>query len=247
MQAKLTELNQRGLRVFLAGQPYNFRAASIGDQEVALQMQAALLAGEFGSAPLFSGRQVHGRKVVDVNQTSGQAYSIGKIFEETDGLMTNQPHQVLLVKFADCTPIILYDSVQQAVAVLHSGWRSTVLKISQQAIQQMQVNYGSQLQDLVAYVGPSIDANNYEVGEEVAQAFRDAHLVGDFLAPGRESGKYQLSMIGANQAILEEVGLSPDQILVETTSTFTSPYLHSARQEGKEYGLNALLVMLEGK
>lgn len=236
---------QAGLKVYLAGSDYNFRTATTSPQVVGQEMERALTNAGFDYQQVYSASQVHGKIVAYADGSQGADFALGRYFESTDGLTTDQAGLVLMIKFADCTPILFYDPVKQAIAMVHSGWRSTVQKISHVAIQEMQNRYQSRLEDLMVYVGPSIDQDNYEVGEEVYQAFAELGLTQSCLIKGQQAGKYHLSMVEANLALLERAGLSLNQIQVDDRSTYTDPDLHSARQEGSGYQLNALFVMID--
>jgi copper oxidase (laccase) domain-containing protein len=78
----------------------------------------------------------------------------------------------LSVTVADCTPILIYDPVKQAVGAVHAGWRGTVRQITAKALQKMQEEFGTRPENCFAYVGTCIDEKNFEVGIEVADEFK---------------------------------------------------------------------------
>lgn len=112
--------------------------------------------------------QVHGNRVVRVdaplNGSSPQA----------DGMITNRTGVTLLMRFADCVPIMLYDPVHKAAGLVHAGWQGTVLRAARETVLAMQAEYGTHPADLLAAIGPSIDAHHYPVGEQVAGQVRQA-------------------------------------------------------------------------
>jgi hypothetical protein len=128
------------------------------------------------------------------------------------------------------------------LGAVHSGWRGTVQRISAELIEKMETDFETDRNDLLAYLGPSIDIDNYEVGSEVYDAFSDFKNRDEFFTPKGE--KYHLSMSDANRDILLEEGIQKENIEVSRKSTFTSPDLHSSRQEGKDYKLNGIAVMM---
>ena len=75
---------------------------------------------------------------------------------------------------ADCIPIILYDAEHRATAAIHAGWRGTVKRIAQNTIAQMRTAFGTNPQSLRAIIGPGISLHNFEVGNEVYEAFANA-------------------------------------------------------------------------
>ena len=90
---------------------------------------------------------------------------------KADGLMTDAGGFLLGIQVADCVPVLVADTRRQVVAAFHAGWRGTAAGIVEQGIAQMRVEFGSDPNDLVGAVGPSIRACCYRVGDEVRQAF----------------------------------------------------------------------------
>lgn len=242
MQSKL--LSIYNIPHLISGTESDLRQSNLGD-DYADQVQKMVDRLAYPIKEIYTGRQVHGSQVAYADGKKGQPAEIGKIFDETDGLYTDQPGIAMWVKFADCTPVVLYDRKNHALAIVHSGWRGTVKKISEKAIRKMSQRFGSQVEDLIAYVGPSIGQDDYEVGPEVYEAFADFEDRDDFFY--KKGDKYQLSMTAANASILRDNGLSPYNVEVEEAVTWGNPDLHSSREEGEGYGLNAMLVVLGEK
>ena len=111
--------------------------------------------------------QVHGNRVL-VADDAHRGGSLGK----ADALITNTPGIPLVQRYADCTPIMLYDPVRHACGIAHAGWRGVVARCAEAAVRAMQAEFGCDPADMVAAVGPAIGPCCYEVGEEVAQAIR---------------------------------------------------------------------------
>ena len=88
-----------------------------------------------------------------------------------DGLLTNQPGQLLGIQTADCVPILLVDPVNRAVAAVHAGWRGTVQRIVERGVGLMRARFNSDPAQLQAAIGPSIGPCCYAVREEVVSEF----------------------------------------------------------------------------
>lgn len=240
MHSKL--LMKHGLLNKIGGSDYNFRTAT---QEVSIKKDVERFLKEAGMSQaktVYTGTQIHGKHVAYADGENGESFVIGRHFEKTDGLITNQPGVALLIKYADCTPVVLYDPVEKVQASVHSGWRSTVQKISHEAIYQMVENFDCKKENILAYLGPSIDQENYEVGAEVYEAFRGESNRELYFKPHGE--KYLLNMSEANYQLLLKAGLSPENIEVNSQSTYTDERLHSARREGRNYQLNGIVTMI---
>jgi hypothetical protein len=88
-----------------------------------------------------------------------------------DGLMTDDPAVMIGVETADCVPVLVRDTRNNAVAAFHAGWRGTVKRIVEGSIGKMRLEFGSQPEDLEAAIGPAIGACCYAVGEDVRGEF----------------------------------------------------------------------------
>ena len=88
-------------------------------------------------------------------------------YPDTDGLIVAKKNIPIALRFADCTPLIFYDSVQKIGAISHAGWRGTASKIGPKTVEKMMVNFGTKPQDIIAIIGPAIGVCCYEVSEEV--------------------------------------------------------------------------------
>ena len=236
------QLTQHGLTHFIAGSAYNFRALTAGEKVID-DTKRALEHMQIIPDELYSGTQVHGVNIAYCDGKNGDEFMFGRNFPDTDGLITDQTNVALLIKYADCSPIVLFDPVKKVHALLHAGWRGTVQRISEHALVMMESRFGSERKDVLAYIGPSIDQQNYEVGDEVYEAFSEFDRRDRFFT--KRGKRWYLSMSEANLESLLKSGLKKSQIDVSRVSTYTSPALHSARKEGQNYQLNALITMMK--
>lgn len=234
-------LAKHGLLNRVAGSEYNFRYQKAGSQ-IVKDVDRLLNEMIIEPSEIYSGQQMHTNQVVIVDGENGEPFVYGRTFKETDGLITNQPNIALLIKYADCTPIVLFDPQKRVQASVHSGWRGTTKKIALKAIEKMESEFDCRREDILVYVGPSIDQDHYEVGSEVYAAFKDFKQRETFFKP--HGDKFKMSMTDANVAILLEAGIREENMEVERASTYTDDTLHSARREGPEYQLNGLLTMI---
>lgn len=113
--------------------------------------------------PLVSLRQTHSTKVIVINQRELKFAITNPEATEGDGLITQLKNVCLMIKTADCLPIIIYDPKNQAVALVHAGWEGVVGKIFYQAIILMNKKYNTKICDLLVGIGPSICQNCYTI------------------------------------------------------------------------------------
>lgn len=150
--------------------------------------------------------QVHGAEILFATEAGR--------YEGYDALITNVSGVQLAVTVADCTPILIFDPVQKAVAAIHAGWRGTVQQIVAKTVTQMQENFGTTPEDCIAYVGTCIDEWSFEVGEEVAEHFQSEHKRWD-----DHRNKFFIDLKKANADQLLVAGLKKENIEISMFST----------------------------
>ena len=193
-------------------------------------------------------RQTHTTNVRKVTEEDlGKGVVRETDYDDVDGLITNVPGIILATFYADCVPLYFVDVKKRAIGLSHSGWRGTVNRMGQVTLQAMKRAYGTEPSDVMAAIGPSICQDCYEVGEEVADAFRKSfpneweYLIGK----GKEEGKYQLDLQETNRRILLAAGVLPENIAVTDICTCcNSELLFSHRgSNGKRGNLGAFLEL----
>jgi len=88
-------------------------------------------------------------------------------YPDCDALVTNKRNIAIALNFADCVPIVFYDSVKKVVGIAHAGWRGTVAKIGPKTVDKMVKNFDCNPEDIIALIGPSIGQCCFEVKEDV--------------------------------------------------------------------------------
>jgi polyphenol oxidase len=150
-----------------------------------------------------------------------------------DGLMTDVPGLLLVIRTADCLPVFLVDAKNRAAAAVHCGWRGTEKRILEKAVQAMGRAYGSEPGEMLAALGPCIGSPCYEVGPEVRESFLKAGFPLGVLAeaPGRP-GKSLLDLRVANVWLLDRLGLKKKNILdFGSACTHCEPHFLSYRRD----------------
>ena len=164
--------------------------------------------------------------------------------EGTDALVTNEKGVCVAVSTADCVPVLLYDSVLGVVSAVHSGWRGTVKKIVSEAIRLMQIEFGSQVFNLKAVIGPSISCAAYEVGDEVYESFSHCGFPMDTIAQNI-NGRWHLDLPAANRWLMLQCGLLSENISFSGICTYgNSNEYFSARKLSVHSGRILTGIML---
>ena len=140
------------------------------------------------------------------------------MLEGIDALMTNMPGVCIGVSTADCIPVLLYDPMHHACCAVHAGWRGTVKRITEKAVEAMADTYGSDPLQMRAVIGPGISLENFEVGHEVYEAFQTGLFPMDRIA--RKYEKWHIDLWEANRLMLLDKGLAAGNITIDGTCTY---------------------------
>ncbi len=192
--------------------------------------------------PLVTLRQIHSDLVHCVSGLPNEPL-VG------DGFITRAPGVLLGIQTADCLPVILVDTKQRAVGVLHAGWRGTVKRIVEKGVGEMRRYFGTLPKNIKAAIGPGIHSCCYDVGPEVRQQFESQFTYAEDLfreikesdpvrekypllfltarAPGHSElpTKIFLDLVEANRRQLIDAGVPPKNISAFTQCTACHPEL----------------------
>ncbi len=209
----------------------------------------ALLEASLGAAgaPLYRVRQVHG-PVVRVVRADDVSSRDDRLLPDADAVVSNVRGAVLAVVAADCVPMLLVDPVRGAAAAVHAGWRGTCASVATAAVHAMAETWGTDPADLVAAVGPSIGPDDYDVGESVVEAFREAghgpHEDAWFV---RRGDRLLLDLWRANTDQLRAAGVRDAQLSVAGLSTYAYPgWFESYRRDGLRAGRLVAAIVVPG-
>jgi hypothetical protein len=172
--------------------------------------------------------QVHGSAVKRVDASTGSEGVVR--LPECDGLVTAERGTMLVMRTADCLPVVLWDAAAGVCAALHAGWRGTRANIVARGIEAME-ELGADRGRIAGWIGPAVCGESYEVSEELVQEFKEAFGPGGFV-----NGRF-LDLPALNQMQAESSGLSQGALRWSALCTYTNPQLfHSHRRHGFERG-----------
>lgn len=154
-----------------------------------------------------------------------------------DGLATRAEQVALVIRTADCLPIVLWDPVKRAAGLLHAGWRGLWKQLPVRMLSFLHQLYQSRAEDLWVGIGPAIRPCCYEVGREFKERF------GRFTKVQR--GRLVCDLIGAAKAQLRTGGVRHARILDAGQCTACHPARwYSVRKDGACEGRLLSFVML---
>jgi len=158
-----------------------------------------------------------------------------------DGLFTDVRTLPIVSFHADCAPLFYYDPVRRAAAMCHAGWKGTSQHIARHAVEALRA-IGCRPEDILAAVGPGISAENYEVGDEVAEVFLKEF--GEDTVRSQE-GRWHADIPLACTLDMIKSGIAPENITVSGLCTFDNAELfYSHRRDKGQTGAMAAVIEL---
>lgn len=143
-------------------------------------------------------RQVHGREVVAVGEAPAPAAPAA------DAAVALQPGRVAVVMTADCLPVLFCDRAGSVVAAAHAGWRGLAAGVLEATIAAMPAAPAS----LMAWMGPAIGPQAFQVGAEVRDAFLQEDAGAHACFTPRAAGKFMADLPGLARRRLQQAGVS---------------------------------------
>jgi len=196
--------------------------------------------GEYRLSTLW---QVHGDgvKVVRTNEDAANSE------EKYDALVSNLSNILIGAKTADCVPILIGDPTTHSFAAIHSGWKGTAKSIVIRAIEKLGSVYGAKPQDMIAAIGAAACGRNYEIGQEVIDAFVNEAQSNEKYFTETRPGHALVDLQAANRDMLINAGLDPSNVFVSSLCTMERTDLFfSYRVEKKKNGKTGRLLSVIG-
>ena len=168
----------------------------VGDAPLAVARNRMLLGGLLPSEPVWL-KQVHGTAVIDQRVA-------GCGVPEADACISRERGAVCVVLTADCLPLLLCDESGSVVGAVHAGWRGLCDGVVERTVAAMQVPP----QHMLAWLGPAIGPQAFEVGPEVRDAFEKADpRASQAFVPGASAGKYLADIYALARLRLQAAGV----------------------------------------
>ncbi len=197
-----------------------------------------------GDFKLATAWQVHGDEVKLVKDQA----DIDSSEERFDGLASRMAGVLVGVKTADCVPVLIGEPRTKAFAAVHAGWRGTVSSIVVRAIEKLQSEFGSEPKDMIAAIGPAAGCNNYEIGQDVIDAFAGEFNGSEKYFTPIRAGHALVNLHLANKDQLLSCGVPLDSIYTAPFCTIERPDLFfSYRLEKKKLGKTGRLLSVIGR
>jgi YfiH family protein len=181
----------------------------VGDRATDVQTNRERLAAQIGQRPVFL-QQVHGVASVQLNATTPQG-------QVADACWSQDPGVACTIMVADCLPVLLADAAGRWVAAAHAGWRGLAgpgmdaSPKGQGVLESLWADLkraGVDVSDVLAWLGPCIGPQAFEVGPEVRAAFDDGSAQVQALFRPTAHGKFMADLAGLARVRLQALGLT---------------------------------------
>ena len=168
----------------------------VGDDPAAVAENRARLSNALAlpAEPLWL-QQVHGCEIARFG---------GAQTPQADASVAREPGQVCAVLVADCLPVLLADRQGTCVAAVHAGWRGLAAGVIERTIASLPVEPSR----LVAWLGPAIGPEAFEVGAEVREQFLTADEGAEGLFRPSPAGRWLADLFGLARRRLAAAGVS---------------------------------------
>jgi len=195
-------------------------ATHVGDDPAAVAANRKHLDGLLGGLPMQWLEQVHGTDIVHASADPSRGVPVA------DGVWTDEPDMVLAVLTADCLPVVLVDADCRNLALVHAGWRGLVAGVLTAACETLPYR------PRMAWIGPGIGPEAYEVGGEVLEAVARLPVPEEaVILPAADPGKGRLDLFALAQRLLEREGVS--DVFCERHCTYGDRRFYSYRRDGQ--------------
>lgn len=168
--------------------------------------------------------------------------------ERFDALTSNLEDLLIGVKTADCVPVLVGDTRTGAYSAIHAGWRGTIESIVIKSIEKMRENFGTKTEDIVCAIGPAASGKNYEIGQDVIDAFAKKFPNSAHLFQKTREGHAKIDLHLANKEQLLSIGVFRENIDVAPYCTMERTDLFfSYRVEKRKFGKTGRLLSVIGR
>ena len=207
----------------------------VGDDPMIVKQNRAVLRRHLPNEPCWL-KQVHGTIAFDMDAHDCPTPP------DADAVFSRQPGNVCAVLVADCLPVLLCDRAGTTVAVIHGGWRGMAGGVIERTVAAI----GPTATPLIAWLGPAIGPNHFEVGDDVREAFitNDRRAAAAFVPHNAARGKWLADLFLLARLRLLKTGVN--EVHGGGICTFSDPArFFSYRRDGATGRMAGLIWLAE--
>lgn len=208
-------------------------ASHVGDNPIAINQNRRRLLHAIGlpGEPQWL-QQTHSIRVIDLDTGTNR---------DGDAALTRTPDTIATVLTADCLPVLFCNKSGSEVAAAHAGWRGLLNGVLEQTVNAMQ----SAAIDLMAWLGPAIGPEHFEVGEEVREAFLQHDPQNEAFFSSTRPGHYLADLYAVARLRLNKIGIN--LISGGEFCTYRDDQFFYSYRRAKQTGRQASLIYINKK
>jgi hypothetical protein len=193
-------------------------------------------------------QQVHGDRIKLINHSHAGlgAKEMKTAIGDSDAMITNVPGIFLTTFYADCIPVYFFDPVKRVVALAHSGWKGTMLRIAEKTLQSMTEEYKCKPKDIRSFIGPGIGSCCFAIDGSLAdKAIREFDSLSDIIR--YNNGKQYWDLPATIYQCLIKAGIENNHLNICPLCTCcNADYFYSFRRDKGNTGrMGAVITLLE--
>jgi len=179
--------------------------------------------------------QVHGTDVVDVDDLAPPTRP-----PRGDAAVARRPGKACVIMTADCLPVLLCASDGSAVAAAHAGWRGLAGGVLERTVERMRSNG-----DIMAWLGPGISGEVYEVGNEVRQALAPDRPTCSTVFKATRKGHWLADLAALARIRLEQCGVR--EVYGGNLCSYSDERFYSYRRDSATGRMASLIWIADGE
>lgn len=202
---------------------------------------------QFDLQSVVTSHQVHQADIARVDTVPQRSVPFPRAhaLDGYDAFITARPGIVLMVRVADCVPVILYEPVKNVLALVHAGWKGTLAGIAEKTVTEMVRGWGCAAENIRAGIGPAIGPCCFTVQQDVKALFQERFPNAGGFIHEKPGNAVTIDLPEANRLQLVEAGCRDQHIELSGRCTAcTLNLFFSHRGEKGKTGRFALLAGL---
>lgn len=136
------------------------------------------------------------------------------IYDDTDGLYTDNREIILTIQTADCLPVFMYEPNKSVISIVHVGWQGALKGIIIRTLDRLKKDYHIEISNLKIAIGPGIQPTCFEIREDVYSKFPS-----EFLKKHEDKNKKFLNLQGFVKHQLLDQSVKTNNIYIDSNCT----------------------------
>lgn len=186
---------------------------------------------------LITSKQIHSDNIIIADSQTN-------FYDNCDSLITDIENTALLLNFADCVPIILFDSKNNVASVVHAGWRGTANEIVKKTVLKMIDIFNSEPKFIKAVIGPCIGKCCFSTDKDVFDKLvKDPVQEESAYSYNEKQNKYNIDLKLLNKKQLLDTGVVEIDVSDYCTSCMSDIFFSYRKESGRTARHSAIIKL----